>query len=152
MKIHLDGASRSMLTHSNRYRWTDWGLTKLVVVVIKMAVRLKLSMKKWRGMYWAVESYVNVSLVQIIGDRHISDEFTDTNKLWIKWIEKTSLKLHSNKVKLFNYSFVSISKPFAHIAIGILGSFLYYSSITLSLVHQQILTTVIRGTKWMLAT
>jgi len=57
---------------------------KLVVVVFKMAARLKLLMKKRRGMYWAVESYVNVSLVQIIGDRHITDEFKDTNKLWIK--------------------------------------------------------------------
>jgi len=97
MKIYSGIASSSMPIHSNRYRWTDWDLTKRAVVVFNMAARLKLLMKKRRWMQVAVGSYVILLLVQNIGDRHISDEFTDTSKLWIKWIEETFVKLHSLK-------------------------------------------------------
>jgi len=50
MKIHVVGASSSMLIQRNRYiyRWKDRDLTELVVVVFNMAARLKLLMKKRR--------------------------------------------------------------------------------------------------------
>jgi hypothetical protein len=120
MKIHPVRASSTLLIHRDRYRWTDWDLTKPVVVLFNMAARLKLLMKKRRWAQVAAGSYVIVWVVQIVGGRHLMNRncVREKCKSTLKWENawyhsvqnplSSCLLSNNTKIKIYRATVLSV--------------------------------------------